>query len=152
MFVLFVMFSFELLCCCLYVVMCCFDCRCKNLKQKLEEHITNNRNNNRTTRITNTSTNINTWFPAHEPPRQIDISKGLAGRFMFFLFYVVLRVVLLFVLNGFMCCFDCKCKHLKRLGEHRTNIKKHKQQHKHSKKNIKQTEIQDFQPTNLREK
>ena len=34
--------------------------------------------------------NRNTVFPAHEPPRKTNISKGLAGRFMFFILFVVL--------------------------------------------------------------
>ena len=33
-------------------------------------------------------TNINTGFPAHEPPRNINISKGLAGRFMLCMLFV----------------------------------------------------------------
>ena len=33
-----------------------------------------------------TEKHINTGYPAHEPPRKKYISKGLAGRFLFFMF------------------------------------------------------------------
>ena len=49
----------------------------------------------------------------------------------------------------YMCFFDCRCKNLNKLGENiflKKNIKKQKS----FEKNIK-TEIQDIQPTNLRE-
>ena len=43
-----------------------------------------------------TKKNRNTVYPAHEPPRKINISKGLAGRFLFcfMCLYVFLRVVM----------------------------------------------------------
>ena len=51
--------------------------------------------------------NRNTGFPAHEPSRKINISKGLAGRFLifhvFYVFVVFLRVVYVFYV--FICVF-----------------------------------------------
>ena len=97
--------------------------------------------------------NRNTGFPAHEPPRKINISKGLAGRFLFFLYcffmfsfeFCFFCLICLFYV--FICVFfDCKCKRLKRLGENikqternRTTTKQLKEQHT--------TLIQDIQPS-----
>ena len=44
--------------------------------------------------------NRNTGYPAHEPPRRINISKGLAGRFLFFLFFMFFMFSL-----EFLCFF-----------------------------------------------
>ena len=49
--------------------------------------------------------------------------------------------------------FDCKCKSLKRLGENRKTTERNRKTTEQLKgKHKKKTEIQDFQPTNLREK
>ena len=96
-----------------------------------------------------TKTN-NTGYPAHEPPRKINISKGLAGRFLFFLFFLF-SFEFFFFFCFYMCFFDCKCKSLKRLGE---NIKNNRKKHKKNRKTRRKTEktkIQDIQPTNFRE-
>ena len=50
-----------------------------------------------------------------------------------------------------MCFFDCKCKSLKRLGENIKNNRKKQQKEEQLKEQQKTTEIQDIQPTNLRE-
>ena len=49
-------------------------------------------------------TDRNTGYPAHEPPRQINISKGLAGRFRCFSVFVMfsLEFVLCFFLRFYM--------------------------------------------------
>ena len=120
------MFSFE----CLYVLrcyLCFFDCKCKSLK-RLGENRKQTETNRKTTEQLEgkQKTNRNTGYPAHEPPRKINISKGLAGRFLlFFVLFVVFLRVDSVVFCFYMCLFDCKCKCLKRLGE---NIKTQKQQ------------------------
>ena len=49
--------------------------------------------------------------------------------------------------------FDCKCKSLKILGEHRkTQQKETETTTEKLKEKQKTTDIHDFQPTNLREK
>ena len=68
--------------------------------------------------------------------------------------YVFLETILCVVM--FLCvCFDCKCKSLNRLGENifflNKNRKKQTYNRKASRETSKQTEIQDIQPTNLRE-
>ena len=77
-----------------------FDCKCTNLKRLDENNKTKQKETKQTTQLKekHKTNNRNTGFPAHEPPRKIHISKGLAGRFLCFyvLFYVFLRVVLLF--------------------------------------------------------
>ena len=96
----------------------------QKLKQKLGEN-TKTTERNITTNRNNSKKNRNTGFPAHEPPRKINISKGLAGICFFFLYFILLfcLFVLCFpysfyvVVCCYMCCFDCKCKSLKRLGE-----------------------------------
>ena len=112
----------------LYFYMCVFDCKCKSLK-RLCENIKNKQQHKETEHKqqnnskNNINTNRTTWFPAHEPLRTITISKGLAGRFLFsfmflflFMFSFELLCFLFYVFIGVF--FDCKCKHLKRLGEH----------------------------------
>ena len=50
----------------------------------------------------------------------------------------------MFVFCVYICCFDCKCKSLKRLGENtKTNRKKHNQ-HNNSKNNICKTKTQKY--------
>ena len=84
--------------------MCCFDCKCKSLKRLGE-----NRNKNKETETKHknskkNSKNRNTGFPAHEPPRKINISKGLAGIFLFFYVCCMFSLELLcFVM--FVCVF-----------------------------------------------
>ena len=137
-----------------FVCICVFfDCKCKSLK-RLGEYIKKNRKKHKQTQNNSkknrNNKNINTVFPAHELPRNINISKGLAGRFLF-LFYVFLRVFLFCLL--FICVFvDCKCKSLKILGENinKTEINTNTTD-KLEETHNKQTEEQDIQPRNLRE-
>ena len=51
-----------------------------------------------------------------------------------------------------MCFFDCKYKSLKRLGENINKNRKKQQTTTTTQRKTKTTEIQDIQPTNLREK
>ena len=98
----------------------------------------------------------NTGFPAHEPPRKINFSKGLAGRFLCF-FSSAVYVVLCFPLSFYvvcccyMCFFDCKCKNIKILGENSKTTERHRQQkHKNSKENINNKTLkQNRKNTNL---
>ena len=150
--------------------MCLFDCKCKSLK-RLGENIKQNRKKQTTKEKLEGEhkQNINTGFPAREPLRKMNISKGLAGRFLFFFFfffflcfpliyiYIYIHIYFLFFLfkdNMLLYVFfDCKCKSLKRLGENINN--KHKETYKQTEqlegKQKKTTETNDFQPTNLRE-
>ena len=79
---------------CLYVFV---DCKCKSSK-RLGEHIKQKQTNinKQTQNRNNFKTNIeqlrNTGFPAHEPPRKINISKGMAGRFQFLFVCFCLRL------------------------------------------------------------
>ena len=99
-----------------------------------------------------TKTN-NTGYPAHEPPRQINISKGLAGIFFFFFMFLMFSFEFLcFSFCIYMCFFDCKCKNLKRLGEKQTTKHKETKNNRTTRMKTDKTEIQDFQLTNLREK
>ena len=129
--------------------MCFFDCKCKSLKRLGENIKTNNKKTKRTTQLKekHKQTEIQDFQPSTRP-RKINISQGLAGRFLLFFFFMYfmclfmfsLEFVFMFFFVFLYVCFDCKCKSLKRLGE---NIKqKHKEtnKHKNSKKNIKQTE------------
>ena len=103
--------------------MCFFDCKCKSLKRLGENKNNRKKHKQKHENSKENRQNRNTGFPAHEPPRKINISKGLAGRFLFScfsFFYVFLWVFMFFFFFVFMCFFDCKCKSLKRLGE---NIK-----------------------------
>ena len=86
----------------------------KNNRQKQNKNIKNRRDTK------------HTEYPAHEPPRQIHISKGLAGRFMFFLFFCFPSSCSVFCF--YMCFVDCKCKGLKRLSENR-KTERNRQQH-----------------------
>ena len=87
----------------LYVLL--FDCKCKSLKRlgenikETERNITNNRKNSK-----ENINNRNTGFPAHEPPRKINISKGLAGRF-FFLCFLCCPSSCFSDVHVFMCVF-----------------------------------------------
>ena len=112
----------------------------QKLKKTRRKHKTNikKQKTNRTTRR-KTEKNRNTGFLAHEPPRKINISKGLAGRFLFsffsflcvFFFKVMFSLKFLCVFLFFcfyMCFFDCKCKSLKRLGENRKKTKRNRKQ------------------------
>ena len=60
-----------------------------------------------------------------------DIFQVLAGRFLFcfMLFFVMFSLEFYMLLCLYMCFFDCKCKSLKRLGEH-INIKHIQQTYK----------------------
>ena len=50
-----------------------------------------------------TKKNINTVFPAHEPPRKINISKGLAGIFLFVLCLLLCFPSSCYVFVVFVC-------------------------------------------------
>ena len=99
--------------CVLCFYMCLFDCKKlkktrrthKNSKKKQTTMIKNknSKKNKQTTEIQNIQPS--TRPPAHEPPRNIHISKGLAGIFSFFVLfflYVFLKVFMFFV-------FICVC-------------------------------------------
>ena len=124
--------------------MCFFDCKCKSLKRLGENRKTTERNiNKKQNNSKENSKNRNTGFPAHEPLRKINISKGLAGRFSFFVLLCFpsssffLFYFLFYKLCFYMCFFDCKCKSLKRLGE---NIKQTERNIIKTEKNRKQLE------------
>ena len=112
---------------------------------------------NETTRR-KTENNRNTGFPAHEPPRKINISKGLAGRFLLFVCFFLFLFLCSFEFSFYVCSVfiyvfvDCKCKSLKSLGENITNkTERNRKTIEKLKGKQNNTEIQDFQPTNLRE-
>ena len=80
--------------------MCFVDCKCKSLKKTRRKQ--NNRKKHKQKHKSskeNRNKHVNTGFPAHEPPRQINISKGLAGRFMLF------SVCFMFSFEFLMFCF-----------------------------------------------
>ena len=134
--------------CVLCFYMCFFDCKCKDLKRLGGNRKTEQKQNRQTRRNTQ---NRNTGFPAHEPPRKMNISKGLAGIFfVFFLFLIMFSFEFLCFLFLYVF-FDCKCKSSKRLGENKNNKKHNRNKTEKLEGTQKQTEIQHFQPTNLRE-
>ena len=99
-----------------FVVICVvFDCKCKSLK-RLGENITNRKKHKQ--KHTNSKKNIkhrNTGYPALDPTANKYLS-GSGWEISVFLFLCFsLSCSVFFV---FMCFVDCKCKSLKRLGEH----------------------------------
>ena len=105
----------------------CFYCKCNSLKRLGENRTTTERNIIQK-KLKEKQNNINTGFPAHEPPRKIDISKCLAGIFLLFLFFFMFSLedsfyVFLFYMFLYVF-FECKCKSLKRLGENRTTTER----------------------------
>ena len=67
----------------------------KNNKRNIQKKQNNSKNNKQTTEIQNIQPS--TRPPAHELPRKINISKGLAGRLLFFYLNVFLRVFMCFL-------------------------------------------------------
>ena len=127
----------------------------QTLKKTRRKHKTKTERNRKTTEQLKgkRKNNRNTGFPAHEPPRKINISKGLAGRFLFFyvVFYVFLRVLFFCLICCFYVCicvfFDCKCKSLKRLGENiKQTTKINRNKYNNYKKNIKQQKYRISSP------
>ena len=91
-----------------YVFICVvFDCKCKSLK-RLGENITKQKETLKQTKEKlkeKQQKNRNTGYPAHEPPRKINISKGLAWRFLFFFMFVFMFSFELFYVLCFYMCF-----------------------------------------------
>ena len=74
------------------------------LKETENKHITTQRK---------TIKKRNTGFPAHEPPQKINISKGLAGRFLLFIMFMFSLEFVCFVYVVVCVCSIVNAKALK---------------------------------------
>ena len=133
--------------------MCFFDCKCKSLKRLGENRKKTKRNIKQTEklegkqkkqkyRISSPRTSANKSHKLFAEVRGLEILY-----FCFLCFPSSFSVFFCF----YMCFFDCKCKSLKRLGENRKTTERNITKNIKTRRKTEKTEIQDFQPTNLRE-
>ena len=76
----------------------------KKRKKRKKENIKKHKRNTKKTQR-KTKKYRNTVYPAHEHPRKINISKGLAGRFLFVLFFICFPSSCLSVCYVVICVF-----------------------------------------------
>ena len=125
---------------CLLFYMCFFDCKCKSLKRLGENIKKNDRKKHKQNRTTKgKQKNINTGYPAHEPPRinRTNYSRRFVGWiYCIYVFMFSFELFLFFCYVSF-CLFCFRLVFLSFCIYNRTNIYKNITKQNNSKENKK---------------